>query len=46
MRFVDDLSLKDIGDVLDIPLGTVKSRLHKAIEAMRKLPNVKDFFEK
>lgn len=46
LRFVDDLSLKDIGDVLDIPLGTVKSRLHTAIEAMRKLPNVKDFFEK
>ncbi len=46
LRFVDDLPLKDIAEMLDVPLGTVKSRLHKAIEAMRKLPNVKDFFEK
>ena len=46
LRFIDDRPLKDIGAILDIPLGTVKSRLHKAIEAMRKLPNVKDFFER
>ena len=46
LRFVDDHPLKDIGEILDIPLGTVKSRLHKAIEAMRKLPNVRVFFEK
>ena len=46
LRFIDDQSLKDIADTLDIPLGTVKSRLHKANEAMRKLPTVKDFFEK
>lgn len=46
LRFVDDQPLKDIADTLEIPLGTVKSRLHKAIEAMRKLPTVKDFFEK
>lgn len=46
LRFVDDQPLKDIAETLDIPLGTVKSRLHKAIEVMRKLPTVKDFFEK
>ena len=46
LRFIDDQPLKDIGEILDIPLGTVKSRLHKAIDAMRQLPNVKDFFEK
>ena len=46
LRFVDDQPLKDIADTLDIPLGTVKSRLHKAIESMRKLPNIRDFFEK
>ena len=46
LRFIDDQPLKDIGEILDIPLGTVKSRLHKAIDAMRKLPNVIDFFEK
>lgn len=46
LRFVDDLPLKAIAETLEIPPGTVKSRLHKAIEAMRKLPSVKDFFEK
>jgi len=46
LRFVDDQPLKDIAEILEIPLGTVKSRLHKAIETMRKLPTVKDFFEK
>jgi len=46
LRFVDDHSLKDIGAMLDIPVGTVKSRLHKAVQAMRKSPYVRDFFEK
>jgi RNA polymerase sigma-70 factor, ECF subfamily len=35
MRFVDDLSLEEIAHVLDVPLGTVKSRLHNAIAALR-----------
>ena len=46
LRFVDDLSLADIAAALDIPLGTVKSRLHAAIGELRKLPQVKEFFEK
>src|SRR5262249_26364622 len=28
MRFVDDMSLEEIAKALEIPLGTVKSRLH------------------
>ena len=35
LRFVDDLSLEQIAGALDIPLGTVKSRLHHAIAALR-----------
>jgi len=35
MRFVDDLSLEEIAQALAIPLGTVKSRLHAAIKALR-----------
>jgi len=35
LRFVDGLSLKEIADVLRIPLGTVKSRLHHALKALR-----------
>ena len=36
LRFVDDLSLQQIAEVLEVPLGTVKSRLHNGLEAMRK----------
>jgi len=46
LRFIDDLPLRDIGEILNIPLGTVKSRLHKAIDALRKAPGVIAFFEK
>ena len=35
LRFVDDLPLKDIAIALEIPLGTVKSRLHNALDALR-----------
>ena len=36
LRFVDGLALKQIAEVLGIPLGTVKSRLHGALEALRR----------
>jgi RNA polymerase sigma-70 factor (ECF subfamily) len=35
LRFWRDLSLEDIADRLELPLGTVKSRLHYAMRAMR-----------
>jgi RNA polymerase sigma-70 factor (ECF subfamily) len=35
MRFVDDLSLDEIAAALNVPLGTVKSRLHHALAALR-----------
>ena len=41
LRFVDDLSLQDIATALDIPLGTVKSRLHLAIKTLRESPEAK-----
>ena len=41
LRFVDDMALQDIADALDIPLGTVKSRLHLAIKQLRGMPEVK-----
>lgn len=44
LRFVDDLSLEEIAGVLGIPLGTVKSRLHLAIKALREHPAAKNFF--
>jgi RNA polymerase sigma-70 factor (ECF subfamily) len=45
LRFVDGLALDEIAVVLDIPLGTAKSRLHSAIKALREQPEAKKFFE-
>ncbi len=36
MRFADDLSLQQIADATGVPLGTVKSRLHHALAAIRR----------
>lgn len=38
MRFVDDMSMDQIAAALSIPAGTVKSRLHLAIKALRDDP--------
>ena len=35
MRFVDGLGLQAIADALEVPLGTVKSRLHSALDLLR-----------
>lgn len=35
--FLEDLSLREIAEVLEIPVGTVKSRLHKARNELRAL---------
>lgn len=35
LRFVDGMSLAEIAQVLDIPLGTVKSRLHVGIGRLK-----------
>jgi RNA polymerase sigma-70 factor, ECF subfamily len=36
LRYYADLPLSDIADMLDIPLGTVKSRLNKALDVLRR----------
>ena len=38
MRFVDDLPLADIAEALGVPVGTVKSRLHTGLAALRADP--------
>lgn len=35
LRFVDGLELREIAEALEIPVGTVKSRLHTAIATLR-----------
>ncbi|MEW6305911.1 MAG: sigma-70 family RNA polymerase sigma factor [Verrucomicrobiota bacterium] len=44
LRFVDDLSLNEIAGALEVPLGTVKSRLHHALGALRRDSRTKKWF--
>ena len=44
MRFVDGLSLQEIADALNLPLGTVKSRIHNALQTLRGDPRTRAYF--
>ncbi|WP_018131481.1 RNA polymerase sigma factor SigW [Effusibacillus pohliae] len=35
LKYVEDLSLQEIADVLSVPVSTVKTRLHRGREALR-----------
>jgi RNA polymerase sigma-70 factor (ECF subfamily) len=37
MRYLEDLSYEDIAEVVGLPLGTVKSHLHRARAALGRL---------
>lgn len=45
MRFVDGLKLHEIAAVLAVPVGTVKSRLHNALEALRGDERTRKYFD-
>ncbi|PPA71117.1 RNA polymerase sigma factor SigW [Jeotgalibacillus proteolyticus] len=36
LKYIEELSLKEISEILDLPLGTVKTRIHRGREALRK----------
>ena len=36
LRYIEELPLQEIGDILKLPLGTVKTRVHRGREALRK----------
>ena len=44
LRFVDDFDISEIATVLEIPAGTVKSRLHHALAALRESDTAKKWF--
>jgi RNA polymerase sigma-70 factor (ECF subfamily) len=44
LRFVDDLTIDEIAAALDVPAGTIKSRLHHAIRALQQDSRVRRHF--
>lgn len=45
LRFVDGLALNEIATALEIPPGTVKSRLHTALQSLEQNPATRSFFD-
>ncbi|MFA9556529.1 RNA polymerase sigma factor SigW [Evansella sp. AB-rgal1] len=39
LKYMQDLSLKEISDILNLPVATVKTRIHRGREALRKRLN-------
>jgi len=44
MRFLDSMTLEEVAAALEIPLGTVKSRLHNAIKTLRQDQRTRAYF--
>jgi RNA polymerase sigma-70 factor (ECF subfamily) len=36
LRYIEELPLQEIGDILELPLGTVKTRVHRGRAALKK----------
>ena len=45
MRIADDMALTEIALALEVPLGTVKSRLHHGLATLRIDPTIRDLFD-
>jgi RNA polymerase sigma-70 factor (ECF subfamily) len=46
LRFMDGLSLAEIALATEVPPGTVKSRLHHALNQLRQDPRIREFFDR
>jgi RNA polymerase sigma-70 factor (ECF subfamily) len=44
MRFVDDMKIREIAGALSVPVGTIKSRLHNALQTLRQDRRTQDYF--
>ena len=46
LRFEEEMKLEEIADTLSVPMGTVKTRLHRALKALKhslvKLPEIRN----
>lgn len=45
MRVVDGMGVEEVATVLGVPPGTVKSRLHHALEALRTRPELRSYWD-
>jgi len=46
MRFVHDMAITEIATALTIPVGTVKSRLHHALQTLREDERTRRYFQR
>ena len=44
MKYIDEMSQEEISQALDMPLGTVKSRLHRALQILRENNKTRSYF--
>lgn len=44
MRYVDDMTNEEIASALGVPIGTVKSRIHHALQTLRDDPAARKYF--
>jgi RNA polymerase sigma-70 factor (ECF subfamily) len=44
MRFVDDMSSQEIADALNVPLSTIKTRIHRALQTLRQDSRTRSYF--
>ena len=46
LRHVEGMSVEEVAVALEVPAGTVKSRLHHAVRKLREHPGARDLFER